>query len=651
MSVRLPYPQKSVQNQNLFALPRPREASTVAPRLSSSSLPWTGGGATAGGGENRADEPQQQQGGGGGGGWTTVDINSSPQSSFIPIHSELGNGGGDHGISQVSTSTPVDLRLAHTYLPAFSCLVRATVLIVVLSRQWGIESVPLQIVLALVLYIERVVRNENIFDSNAVLCSILGAHVINLFRASPEQHHLVLSTVGASSGVGMDMSSDGTRSGVGVDMSSDSTVPLSPIHPNLVGQICHATYWLISLCLILGVDLVAVLAGYLCSGTPVHRSARAPFHVNLAGFPTVIVHALFLGCIIQTPLNHTALSPMQTIMRSYTFVVLCLTWTYVKGIPEMCVLLASTARSPVVLGVACNKGNRKRSVVNTIVQSFIPCQLRFTVVLFSDLLYFYLTATTMSAAVLYLVYKLGRVGKDATAVVTHPEYRHSFQPVQEAKGCGSVETHDGETPIPPLFVSHNTSDQGGDLGSGMLIRSSRLQHAAIRQPHTPPAKNGLSSSMDHGAPHHALAYDNGPSAMRPFAESTRLGPGETGPVSEIRPGPAETGPLSEIRWGAAETGSLSEIRWGPAETGLLSETRPGSGAAGSHTENRPGFGAGELLSEITPGSDIEDEAAMSEYGNDRLSEGKNVGGSVAQPILDDVAMFQLAMQQRKQHAM
>lgn len=46
------------------------------------------------------------------------------------------------------------------------------------------QSVPLLMCMGLVLYVDRVVRQESIFDSSALTCTIFVAHVINVCRSS-----------------------------------------------------------------------------------------------------------------------------------------------------------------------------------------------------------------------------------------------------------------------------------------------------------------------------------------------------------------------------------------------------------------------------------------------------------------------------------
>lgn len=85
--------------------------------------------------------------------------------------------------------SPVDLRLAQTYIPALSCLGRATVLALILVK--FPTNVPLLMTISTALYIDRSIRMETIFDSNAMLCVILGTQAVNLFRSDPLNHQVI----------------------------------------------------------------------------------------------------------------------------------------------------------------------------------------------------------------------------------------------------------------------------------------------------------------------------------------------------------------------------------------------------------------------------------------------------------------------------
>lgn len=78
----------------------------------------------------------------------------------------------------------VDLRLASTYVPALTCLIRTSMVLLLISRESITRSTPALIGTGLALYLDRIVRQEVIFDSSALTCTIFVAHVLNLCRPS-----------------------------------------------------------------------------------------------------------------------------------------------------------------------------------------------------------------------------------------------------------------------------------------------------------------------------------------------------------------------------------------------------------------------------------------------------------------------------------
>lgn len=77
----------------------------------------------------------------------------------------------------------VDLRLAQTYVPAFTCLLRCSVLIILLSRPWACYSLPLHACLGAAIYVDRVARSEVSKAGPCVLCIPSGA--LLCFLCSP----------------------------------------------------------------------------------------------------------------------------------------------------------------------------------------------------------------------------------------------------------------------------------------------------------------------------------------------------------------------------------------------------------------------------------------------------------------------------------
>ena len=94
----------------------------------------------------------------------------------------------------------MDLRLAATYIPGLVCLVKTLGLILLMSRVWVMHSIPTMIFLGLLLYVDRVLRKESIFDASALTCTVFVAHLLNVCRSSiahvdATAHHPHLPTV------------------------------------------------------------------------------------------------------------------------------------------------------------------------------------------------------------------------------------------------------------------------------------------------------------------------------------------------------------------------------------------------------------------------------------------------------------------------
>jgi hypothetical protein len=76
----------------------------------------------------------------------------------------------------------VDLQLAQTYVPGLYCLFRCTIITAIMTRNNVSEDMSILMIMLIILYVDRCIRIESIFDSNAVVLSILLSHVFNLLR-------------------------------------------------------------------------------------------------------------------------------------------------------------------------------------------------------------------------------------------------------------------------------------------------------------------------------------------------------------------------------------------------------------------------------------------------------------------------------------
>ena len=128
-------------------------------------------------------------------------------------------------MSATASSSSVDLSLATTYIPAILCLLRTSVIVILISREWVNYSMAALIVMGVLLYLvcffpfcffylsdfiwfvfsrfvfslcltlsgffslsdygkqDRTLRQEVIFDSNALTCTVFVVHILNLCRS------------------------------------------------------------------------------------------------------------------------------------------------------------------------------------------------------------------------------------------------------------------------------------------------------------------------------------------------------------------------------------------------------------------------------------------------------------------------------------
>lgn len=172
---------------------------------------------------------------------------------------------------------------------------------------------------------------------------------------------------------------------------------------------------------------------------------------------TIVVHGALIGSIMQTPLPKDAMLPRNVIVRNSAFALLCILWSYAVGVPDMVKLLKHTTRNP-SLYMAYRKNGKRGQIVNNIVQSFLPCQLRFTVLLFSDHLFFYCCLFCMAVAIAYYIYKLHH-HEASDSNFTHPEYSMQAEP----EYCE-------DTAHTPLHISHATEASASQGLGGMSIK-------------------------------------------------------------------------------------------------------------------------------------------------------------------------------------
>lgn len=421
---------------------------------------------------------------------------------------------------------PVDLRLAQTYVPAFTCLLRCSVLIILLSRPWACYSLPLHACLGAVIYVDRVARSEVILDSNAMMGTLLVAHTVNAFRSAPDQHVLHLSTrvpvehhqhvspyqakqLAVAAILHDDRNSSALPNGLHLPGKGPLSVSDGFTHtPTLLGEAVQAAFVANSLLLVWGLDLSAAGTALLlvvvgsCSllSARRRRGAAAQGRGRYAQRPLLVggvgpsegtgacrVCTVVLGCLLlvgytQTPMDRpVGMAPVSIISRSFLFLCLCLVWSYTAGIHDMVQLLHASPRGPALVALTVPRGGKTRGtgcrVLVTVAQSFIPCQLRFTCVLFLHGSTLFLVSGCMGTMLLYLVLKI----RHATAVAASSSHRLPQK-------CGSEkETPDGEEGQ----QQHQLPGPRYAPGEAGLLRSRKGAGAlpALRDPRRPLRRN------------------------------------------------------------------------------------------------------------------------------------------------------------------
>lgn len=191
-------------------------------------------------------------------------------------------------------SVPVDMTLAHTYIPAIACIMKATAFILVVANSSAILYPPILMGSASVLMIDRIVRAESIFDSNALLCAILASYVIDSIRIQHEQSLLFHGPYGSR-------------------------------YQAVASFVCA----LVSIALVLDAPWIQAQAS-----SPLSQKSW-----------TLVLQIFTLFIVSQTPLQdeHRA-EHDHVMMRSFMFLFLSVMWTYTVGIGNMVNLLNSTTR-------------------------------------------------------------------------------------------------------------------------------------------------------------------------------------------------------------------------------------------------------------------------------------------------------------------
>jgi hypothetical protein len=187
----------------------------------------------------------------------------------------------------------IDLRMACTYIAGFVCLLKASLITVLLSRPWAIENMRIHVCLYLYLIVDRIVHEDGVFDTNAANACILVMQTVNVFRSDPTFH-------------------------------------LSQEH--IWNQGIAFVYAIFCIALTADIDLVQIYMGLVAAQTTSLRIS------------TILMHCVLFTCVLFSKPSASIIASNWIIIRSIAFVLFSIVWSYVCGIPNMIFLLRSSKR-------------------------------------------------------------------------------------------------------------------------------------------------------------------------------------------------------------------------------------------------------------------------------------------------------------------
>jgi hypothetical protein len=186
----------------------------------------------------------------------------------------------------------VDLKLAQTYVPGLYCLLRSSIVILFMTRSNVSEDMPILMVMSIFVYIDRTIRNESIFDSNAITMSILFSHMFNLLRVREVPVETAFVVVYA-----------------------DNTTGLTRLGTAIQSIYCVTSAFLISDCNI----------GHVFSSKQsLEKRDNTGYHL--------FIHAILMCTIVFIHINPVSMNQIQTNCRSFAFTCLSILWSYTVGV-------------------------------------------------------------------------------------------------------------------------------------------------------------------------------------------------------------------------------------------------------------------------------------------------------------------------------
>jgi hypothetical protein len=186
----------------------------------------------------------------------------------------------------------VDLQLAQTYVPGLYCLLRSSIVILFMTRSNVSEDMSILMVMGILIYIDRTIRNESIFDSNAITMSILFSHMFNLLRVREVPVETAFVIVYADHTTGL------TRLGVAI----------------------QSIYCALSALLISDYNVGQVFS----SKQLLEKKDCTIYHL--------FIHAILMCTIVFIHINPVSMNQIQTNCRSFAFICLSILWSYTVGV-------------------------------------------------------------------------------------------------------------------------------------------------------------------------------------------------------------------------------------------------------------------------------------------------------------------------------
>lgn len=309
------------------------------------------------------------------------------------------------------------------------CLLRTSFVIVLMSREWATHSIPTLILLGIFLYVDRVVRQELIFDSSALTSTVFVTHVLNICRSKIAHIDIDPSSSNAAAAAMTLLLQHGNQSSV---PSSNDNAAVLVDSWWWQQQVVLSAYCIASTLLLLEIDISALSATMLLQCTPGaseassllpttrqreeqqqhhprqysclsnHCTKKSGLHIS-----TIVLHCLFVGTLLQIPVTkQDFMVPWKIMLRSFLFLVLALGWTYSVGVYNTTSWQQQQQRQESMVMIIRRRTRSYPYFLHDgtlVVQPFTQCQLRFLVLLFLDSWFLVATGAAMTCIVVHNV--------------------------------------------------------------------------------------------------------------------------------------------------------------------------------------------------------------------------------------------------------